>query len=146
MTRPASFSVAALSLLLAACVGGPVAPGYPPGNAVPYWKVIGLGTDTCARFNATARGSPEREAYRQWLLGYLTAYNVQAPSTAAVIGIGNLNYFDNFKTSTYFEWLEDFCRTNPDVPFHVATQRSVAREYSEMQRQERVENGRMFPF
>lgn len=140
-----SVSFRAATLLAAAALVSACAPppgGYPHGNAVPVWKIVGLGTSTCAGFNATARGSAEREAYRQWLLGYLSAINVGAPSTVDVIDTRHLHWTDLAKPQNWEEWLEAWCRAQPDAPFQAAAQQVVMREYIEMYKQEARENSR----
>ena len=142
-TLPRSAAAAALLAAIALTTGcAPPAGGYPYGNAVPAWKVVGLGTSTCAGFSATARGTAEREAYRQWLLGYLSAINVGSPTTADVIDSRHLNWTDIVKPQNWEEWLEDWCRTQPGAPFQTAAQMVVMREYNEMLKQDARENSR----
>ncbi|PWV62452.1 hypothetical protein [Plasticicumulans acidivorans] len=138
----APLSLLAAAALLAACVPVAGPPGYPPGNYVEEWKIVGLGTSTCEQFSATERGSPEREAYRQWLLGYLSAINTGAHSTADVIDRRHLDWTDGAKPWNYMEWLEGYCKPNPGVRFHIAAREVVTREYNEMYKQELRENMR----
>ncbi|HNO60931.1 MAG TPA: hypothetical protein PKH44_09875 [Plasticicumulans sp.] len=136
--------LAAAALCCATLATGCALPpgGYPQGSAVPAWKIVGLGTSTCAGFSATARGSVERDAYRQWLLGYLSAYNVGSPTTADVIDARHLRWTDLAKPQNWEEWLEDWCRTQPGAPFQTAAQMVVMREYNEMLKQDARENSR----
>lgn len=143
MRTPPRSAVAALLLAAALAAGcAPPPEGYPYGNAVPVWKVVGLGSSTCAGFNATARNTAEREAYRQWLLGYLSAINVGSPTTADVIDTRHLNWTDIAKPQNWEEWLEGWCRAQPGAPFQIAAQQVVAREYNEMLKQDARENSR----
>ncbi len=133
-----------LALVLATgCAAQP--PGYPAGNYVPEWKVVGLGTSRCSDFLASADDRAARETYRQWFLGYLTAINVGARATANVIDTRHLNWTDNVKIWSWEEWLTQLCKSNPGYPFHLAVRDTVSREFNEMWKQERRESGEFFP-
>lgn len=118
-------------LLLGACAG----PSEQAGP--PSWQVLGLGGTACAEF--LQRNDPTARAlYGQWLLGYVTARNIQAPGVAQVIGRAELNTADfaDRLDETPRTRIERYCARHPDAPFYAAADYAIALERQDLHRQD----------
>ena len=67
------------------------------------YAIWGKGQKSCFRY-LKERSAGEDQAYREYVMGYLTAYNAVAPETYSISRDMNL---DQVMT-----WLDDYCGTN----------------------------------
>ena len=67
------------------------------------YAIWGKGQKSCFRYLKERTGD-ENQAYREYLMGYLTAYNAATPETYSISGNMNLDEI--------IAWLDDYCDTN----------------------------------
>ena len=72
------------------------------------FAIWGKGAKSCHSYNIS-RGTEEEQGYKDYIMGYLTALNVQLPDTYRVSGEMNLN--------DIMAWLDDYCGLKPILPF-----------------------------
>lgn len=72
--------------------------------------VFGIGTSTCGDYISSRRqGSGGMEPYRQWLSGYLSAFNLIVVNTYDIMGTNSYQHV--------IKWLDKFCLANGDESF-----------------------------
>ena len=77
--------------------------------AVEY-TIFGPGAGSCGTWTAAKEEDTyARRVFRSWALGYITAYNYQAPDTYDVRG--------QTDTSGILLWLENYCKQTPLTDF-----------------------------
>lgn len=108
MSRSRSRKLTAPALLLAllAC-----APGSHAADSRGNFAVWGVGARSCHAFNELQK-TGETEKYRDYVMGYLTAYNYLAEETYK---IGSGMDLDQIMT-----WLADYCALKPINGFEQA--------------------------
>jgi hypothetical protein len=114
------------------------------GSNLPPWKVLGVGNTACATYLQQTRSDPgARHAFTQWVLGYITALNAQAPNIQEVYGAADLNAKDLIDPMDKepMDWLDDYCIQHPTAPFHVAARQLIDKEFWDM-RQRRLKEQR----
>lgn len=68
------------------------------------YAIWGSGGRSCHQFRRSAGDAAARESFRNYLMGYLTAYNTVAEDTYNALGDMNLE--------TALDWLTDYCAAN----------------------------------
>ena len=68
----------------------------------------GKGSKSCHHYN-TARNTDEEQRFKDYLMGYLTAYNVYVPETYRISGSLDLGGI--------MDWLDEYCESKPMVSF-----------------------------
>ena len=68
------------------------------------YAIWGAGTKSCFSYTKTRNGEDD-SFYRNYLKGYLTAYNTQAPDTYRVSGDKDL--------TAVLAWFDDYCEQKP---------------------------------
>lgn len=91
------------------------------------FQIMGVGTLSCGSYSATKNQPVSRGVFNQWLLGFLSGYNIDnsrriADITAATDNDGMTN------------WLDNYCAAHPLLPFATATGALVEELKSELQR------------
>lgn len=86
-------------------------------NEQASFKNWGLGAMSCASY-VEAREFPDSPVgpydatFRQWLMGFATAFNLQDPSTADLLG--------RTSVERAMKWIESYCRKNATEEFFTA--------------------------
>ena len=86
------------------------------------YAIWGSGNKSCHSFNL-ARAEDEDGKYRDYLMGYLTAYNHQTPETYSISRDMNL---DDVLT-----WMDEQCQLKPIVSFEEALVNFVIEHYED---------------
>ncbi|OOZ39996.1 hypothetical protein BOW53_09495 [Solemya pervernicosa gill symbiont] len=74
------------------------------------FAAFGLGSKSCSDYiSATIDGGDEVDYYNNYILGYLSAFNLIVPGTYNILGTNTM--------SDAFEWLNDYCREEGDASF-----------------------------
>lgn len=73
-----------------------------------HFSIWGKGNKSCHSYNIS-RDTEEERGYKDYIMGYLTAFNVQLPDTYSVSGEMNLNEI--------MAWLDDYCGLKPILAF-----------------------------
>ena len=73
-----------------------------------HFAIWGKGNKSCHSYNIS-RDTEEEQEYKDYIMGYLTALNVQLPDTYRVSGEMNLN--------DILAWLDDYCGLKPVLAF-----------------------------
>jgi hypothetical protein len=96
-----------LILILLTCASFIVQAKDKNGN----YAVWGPGDKSCFSYN-NARATEKYDAFKYYIMGYLTAYNSLTPDTYRISGI------DQF--SDVLKWLDDYCQKQPVHSFDQA--------------------------
>ncbi len=72
------------------------------------FAIWGKGNKSCHSYNIS-RNTDEEQRFKDYIMGYLTAFNVQMPETYRISGNMNL---DGILT-----WLDDYCQLKPIMAF-----------------------------
>lgn len=75
------------------------------------YAIWGAGNNSCHKYNLT-RATGEDSAYRDYVMGYLTAYNHQADETYSISRDMNL--------TEIMGWLDEECELKPVIAFEEA--------------------------
>ena len=121
--------------LFASCA----AQSRPGGAELPAWKVLGVGNALCADYlYEVQHRRAAREIYAQWVLGYISAQNAEAPHIYAVLDTKSLYYTEltDPEDREPMDWLDAYCAEHPDAPFHAAVRRLADKEYWDMRRRQ----------
>ncbi len=73
-----------------------------------HFAIWGKGNKSCHSYNIS-RDTEEEQGYKDYIMGYLTAFNVQLPDTYRIAGEMNLD--------DILAWLDDYCDLKPILPF-----------------------------
>jgi len=73
-----------------------------------HFAIWGKGNKSCHSYNIS-RNTDEEQRFKDYIMGYLTAFNVQMPETYRVAGHMNLNEI--------LSWLDDYCELKPIMAF-----------------------------
>jgi len=77
------------------------------------YAVYGAGADSCSQYLGSMKnGGREQDYFIDWMIGYLTAFNVIMPNTYNVLGETG---FDSAQL-----WLKTHCERYPKEPFITA--------------------------
>lgn len=77
------------------------------------YAVYGAGADNCSQYiESINKGGAEQDYFIDWMIGYLSAFNVIMPNTYNVLGETG---FDSAQL-----WLETRCKQFPKEPFITA--------------------------
>ena len=79
--------------------------------------VFSPGTISCGRWTTEPTNSPNRETRRAWLYGFVTAYNVYAPSGEGVSPVDG---------AAMDAWVTNYCSVHPLEPLVGAAESLVA--------------------
>lgn len=102
--------------------GGPVWAADSGGN----YAIWPLGASSCHRYGTTAADAAKRQPYRDFLTGYLTAYNTLADDTYNALG--------DMKLSDAMAWLDDYCDLHKLDGFERAIQQLVTARHDARRR------------
>ena len=98
------------------------------------FATLGLGSENCSHFSQYyVQGTNGYHDYNNFILGYLTAFNLIVPSTFNIIG--TRSYADAI------EWLQNHCRSNPSDNFTNAIAKMTQAFYDTRQNFKRSESG-----
>ena len=114
--------VACLLPCLVALAGNAAQAADAGGN----YAIWPLGASSCHRYATTAADDAKRQPYRDFLTGYLTAYNTLADDTYNALG--------EMKLSAAMAWLDDYCDLHKLDGFERAIQQLVAARHDARQR------------
>lgn len=84
------------------------------------YAIWGLGQKSCFSYSNT-RNTDDDRFYRNYLMGYLTAYNTQTPETYRISGGKNL--------TEILSWLDDYCESKPVHGFDQAVYEFIDEHY-----------------
>ena len=73
-----------------------------------HFAIWGKGNKSCHSYNIS-RNTDEEQRFKDYIMGYLTAFNVQMPETYRIAGHMNLNEI--------LSWLDDYCELKPIMAF-----------------------------
>ena len=77
------------------------------------YAVYGAGADSCSQYTSSLKnGGREQDYFIDWMIGYLTAFNVMIPNTHNILGETG---FDSAQL-----WLKRHCAKYPKQPFITA--------------------------
>ena len=110
-------------LLLLLCVSTWVAEGADKAGNFAIW---GAGARSCHQFQKTAEDELARAPFKNYLMGYLTAYNAVAEDTYNVLG--------DFNLKQAMAWLDNFCELNAIDSFDRAVGRLVVERHEHRDR------------
>ena len=72
------------------------------------FAIGGKGNKSCHNYNIS-RNTDEEQRFKDYIMGFLTAFNVQMPETYRVSGNMNLDEI--------LAWLDDYCQLKPVISF-----------------------------
>ncbi len=72
------------------------------------FAIWGKGNKSCHNYNIS-RNTDEEQRFKDYIMGFLTAFNVQMPETYRVSGNMNLDEI--------LAWLDDYCQLKPVMSF-----------------------------
>jgi len=84
------------------------------------FAIWGKGNKSCHSYNIS-RDTDEEQRFKDYIMGYLTAFNVQMPETYRVSGSMNL---DEILT-----WLDDYCQLKPVLAFEQSLADFIVENY-----------------
>lgn len=87
-------------LVLALLIGGNALP-VPAADDAGNYAIWGMGGRSCNQFQRSAADADARAPFRDFLMGYLTAYNALTPATYNALGTMSLE--------DALDWLDDYC-------------------------------------
>ena len=85
-----------------------------------HFAIWGKGNKSCHNYNIS-RNTDEEQGYKDYIMGYLTAFNVQMPETYRVAGHMNLNEI--------LVWLDDYCQLKPILAFEQSLADFITENY-----------------
>ncbi len=85
-----------------------------------HFAIWGKGNKSCHSYNIS-RNTPEKQRFKDYIMGYLTAFNVQMPDTYRVAGHMNLEEI--------LVWLDDFCELKPILSFEQSLADFIIEKY-----------------
>ena len=87
-----------------------------------HFAIWGKGNKSCHSYNIS-RNTDEEQRFKDYIMGYLTAFNVQMPETYRVAGRMNLN--------DILVWLDDYCGLKPIMAFEQSLADFITENYAE---------------
>ena len=84
------------------------------------FAIWGIGSKSCHSYNIS-RNTDEERRYKDYIMGYLTAFNVQMPDTYRVAGQMNLD--------DILAWLDDYCDLKPIFAFEQSLEDFITENY-----------------
>ena len=73
-----------------------------------HYAIWGKGNKSCHSYNIS-KNTDEEQRFKDYIMGYLTAFNVQMPETYRISGNMNLDEI--------LVWLDDYCELKPVLAF-----------------------------
>ncbi len=73
-----------------------------------HFAIWGKGNKSCHSYSIS-RSTDEEQRFKDYIMGYLTAFNVQMPETYRISGKMNLDEI--------LIWLDDYCELKPVLAF-----------------------------
>ena len=116
-----NFICCTLALLTCAFYGSAMG-----ADASGNYAIWGLGSQSCNQFKRSATDDVQRQSYRAYLMGYLTAYNALAEETYN--GVGEM------KLPAAVSWLDSYCDEHRLDSFERAIAQLLTQRYTERQR------------
>ncbi len=111
----------ARALILATAILVLIGPGGPGARAADpngYYTIQGVGIETCeAWLGERYEDGPIAWYKRQWVLGYLTAFNRWAYEDS--------NIAQELSNELMFDWIDDYCQRNIRQTLSLATEALV---------------------
>ena len=114
--RAVRTTIRTLDLLLFLCFAHSVSAADGAGN----YAIWGVGQSSCFQFTK-AIAKDDTDAYRNYLMGYLTAFNTLSENTYSVTGKAKLTEIS--------EWLEGYCDLHQIESFNRAIQQYVSQQF-----------------
>ncbi|MCH8079323.1 MAG: hypothetical protein IIA06_06035 [Proteobacteria bacterium] len=91
-----------------------------------HFAIWGKGNKSCHSYNIS-RNTDEEQRFKDYIMGYLTAFNVQMPETYRISG--------NMKLDEILTWLDDYCQLKPIIAFEQSLADFIIENHNErMQR------------
>ncbi len=87
-----------------------------------HFAIWGKGNKSCHSYSIS-RNTDEEQRFKDYIMGYLTAFNVQLPDTYRVAGQMNLN--------DILAWLDDYCELKPVIAFEQSLADFITENYDE---------------
>lgn len=85
------------------------------------YAIWGSGNKSCHSYNLARAGEEEDAKYRDYLMGYLTAYNHQTPETYSISRDMNLD--------DVLGWMDEQCQLKPVISFEEALVNFIIENY-----------------
>lgn len=85
-----------------------------------HFAIWGKGNKSCHSYNIS-RNTDEEQRFKDYIMGYLTAFNVQMPETYRIAGHMNLDEI--------LEWLDDYCELKPIMAFEQSLADFIVENY-----------------
>ncbi len=108
--------------MIAASPGAAVHGADAAGN----YAIWGAGSRSCHQYQVSAADSAARQPFRDYLMGYLTAYNAVAAETYNALGDLNLEQA--------LGWLSEYCDSNKIDSFDRAVTQLILAHFDERSR------------
>ncbi len=84
------------------------------------FAIWGSGNKSCHSYNIS-RDTNEDRGFKDYIMGYLTAFNVQLPETYRIAGQMNLDEI--------LDWLDDNCELKPIISFEQSLTDFITENY-----------------
>ena len=84
------------------------------------YAIWGLGADSCHKYNL-AREADQYNDYKNYIMGFFTAYNIITPETYRISGEMDLD--------SVLDWFDDECSLKPIISFEEALSNYVVENY-----------------
>jgi hypothetical protein len=85
-----------------------------------HFAIWGKGNKSCHSYNIS-RNTDEEQRFKDYIMGYLTAFNVQMPETYRIAGHMNLDEI--------LAWLDDYCELKPIMAFEQSLAEFITGNY-----------------
>ncbi len=86
------------------------------------FAIWGMGHKSCHSYNIS-RDTDEEQRYKDYLMGFFTAFNIQMPDTYRIAGDMNLEEI--------LVWLDDYCELKPVLAFEQSLADFITENYDQ---------------
>jgi len=85
-----------------------------------HFAIWGVGNKSCHNYNIS-RNTDEEQRYKDYIMGFFTAFNIQMPDTYRIAGHMNLEEI--------LVWLDDYCEEKPILAFEQSLAEFITDNY-----------------
>jgi len=85
-----------------------------------HFAIWGVGNKSCHSYNIS-RNTDEEQRYKDYIMGFFTAFNIQMPDTYRIAGKMNLEEI--------LVWLDDYCEEKPILAFEQSLADFITENY-----------------
>jgi len=87
-----------------------------------HFAIWGKGNKSCHSYNIS-RNTDEEQRFKDYIMGFLTAFNIQMPETYRISGHMNLDEI--------LAWLDDYCELKPILAFEQSLADFIVEKHDE---------------